>query len=373
MIRWALALLALALPAAAQDQVRVRSGEHATFSRIVLEVPWSASQTVLREGRRVRLTLPDVAGNVPTDTVFRRIPRRRIADVDFDANGRVLSLRLACGCEVDVFGLDDRLLVIDVRDPGSRSAQPRNANVVGAPEPQTAEAQPDPPDLQSGRPNRPPRAPRLTPSDATEDAELRAAQRALMEQLTRAVDQGLLEFTEPPEPEPPRQPPRDEVAEPGPDGEAVPQLTMEQLAARLRDAGQIEVQTAIDREVDRDALANRPRDQSHCVPDAKLMVETWSSDRPFADQLASHREGLLGVFDTPDPTRVSRFVRFLLHHDLGTEARAHLSLFGGDLPDLELLTDLTHLSLDEPLPEDGPLRLSDGCLGRAGIWHAAAG
>ena len=179
MIRWALALLALALPAAAQDQVRVRSGDHASFSRFVLEVPWSASQTVLREGRRVRLKLPDVAGNVPTDTVFRRIPRRRIADVDFDANGRVLRLRLACGCEVDVFGLDDRLLVIDVRDPGSRSAQPRNASVVGAAEPQTAEASPDPPDLQSGRPNRPPRAPRLPPSDPTEDAELRAAQRAL--------------------------------------------------------------------------------------------------------------------------------------------------------------------------------------------------
>ncbi|MEL6599500.1 MAG: hypothetical protein AAFR40_08230 [Pseudomonadota bacterium] len=379
MIRWILIALAAASPAVAQEQIRLRSGEHSTFSRIVLETPWSSDYALDRNGRSVRLRLSGLEGAISTSEVFRRMPRRRVADATFDAATREFRLRLACDCEVDVFGLDNRLLVIDVRDAGSRSAQPRNAATVGDAKPGTilaagadsleserADTQP----LRSGRPETAPTQPRLTTQNPASDADLRAAQQALLQQLTRAVDQGLLEFAE-----------TDADADPalGADAqtlskeEMTPELTMEQLAAQIRGADQIDIQTAIDR--DAGTFGNGEidvRDQSHCVPDADLMIENWATDAPFGAELGALRETLLGEFDAPVPDRFEALIRFYIHHGLGTEALAHMRLFDTDINAAPLLSDLALLLTGFALPQDGPLRKSEGCEARAGIWHAAA-
>ncbi|MEL6427495.1 MAG: hypothetical protein AAFQ33_18775, partial [Pseudomonadota bacterium] len=64
MIRWILIALSAVSPAIAQEQIRLRSGEHSTFSRIVLETPWSPDYSLDRDGRSVRVRLSGLEGAI---------------------------------------------------------------------------------------------------------------------------------------------------------------------------------------------------------------------------------------------------------------------------------------------------------------------
>ncbi len=120
-MRGRFACLALALwpLAAGAEDVRIRSGEHAGFSRIVLEFgerpPWS-----LRLGdRRATVLLGPGDRRLDAKDVFARIPRTRIRAVTATAEG--LELELGCDCAVTAFEVRRAALAIDVADaPGSR-------------------------------------------------------------------------------------------------------------------------------------------------------------------------------------------------------------------------------------------------------------
>ena len=106
------ALLSLPCLASAQS-IRVRSGEHETFSRIVIALPKPSPWSLMREGEGYRL---DMAAKPQLDIsrVFDLIPRRRIADIRKTPGG----LRLSLGCECHAVATEMRpgLIVLDVTD-----------------------------------------------------------------------------------------------------------------------------------------------------------------------------------------------------------------------------------------------------------------
>lgn len=121
------ALALLAGPAAAA--VPVRSGDHATFARLVYRDPSASELRVSSvEGGIVELRLGEGAPDLDLGAIFDRIPRERITEASFA--GGVLRLTLGCVCDVRVERISSGHVVIDVEDPLADPSAGAAQNIV---------------------------------------------------------------------------------------------------------------------------------------------------------------------------------------------------------------------------------------------------
>ncbi|PWJ17414.1 hypothetical protein [Jannaschia seohaensis] len=120
----ALCMALLALPAGAQD-TPVRSGEHANFTRLVFPAQTGARWTESRAGNRVTLDFGNPEREFDTSTVFDRIPRSRLADIE--TGGGRLKLDLACDCDVNVFQIHSGHVVVDITAADTDATRPPSA------------------------------------------------------------------------------------------------------------------------------------------------------------------------------------------------------------------------------------------------------
>ncbi len=112
--------------------VPVRSGEHATFTRLVFADPANRGWRVDRpETDRVTITLDGPPLDLDLRGVFDLVPKTRLGAIA--TQGRGLRLDLNCACKVDVRRLASGYVVIDILD----EAVERIPEEVGAPEPDT--------------------------------------------------------------------------------------------------------------------------------------------------------------------------------------------------------------------------------------------
>ena len=263
----AIACLALALPAEAQQQIRLRAGEHAEFSRIALDVPQLVEWSIERNGRLVTVLFPDRELLFATEQIFpqRRVSRVTSARSERGRDGTRLILSMSCNCVAEAYEFRPGMLVMDIRaepdeteaaqvqevdaaGPDGRQADARpgeagdqagqgtgggsggsghdaasgamdalairraepppatSGSVLSGPSGGTSGSQPD---MATTTPAEPPTAD-VTPAaesgqDGPADAvSITEAQRRLLEQLARAADQGLVQFRDPGGPDDPR-------------------------------------------------------------------------------------------------------------------------------------------------------------------------
>jgi hypothetical protein len=195
-------------------------------------------------------------------------------------------------------------------------------------------------------------------------ARIEAAQSQLLAQLTRAADQGLVEFVPAPiavvevqpEPEP-------EVIE-APEPEPIDPALMQQLSAR----------TAYSQNTE-DALTDIINQfaMPQCLDDAVFSMEGWNGEESFSSRLAMLRSGLLGEFDTPDAKIAESIVQLYLSYGLGAEARLILKETGVNLTQADLYDDMASLIEGEPVRVSGPILKGAGCGGAHEMWYLAAG
>ena len=129
-----LALLALlgGAMAAQAAPVPVRSGEHATFTRLVFADTGDSRWTADRPGAdSFALAFSGPPPDLDLSGVFDRIPRSRLLGVSLD--GARLVLDLACACKVEASRIPSGHVVIDIlderidlQDPISEAAAPGN-------------------------------------------------------------------------------------------------------------------------------------------------------------------------------------------------------------------------------------------------------
>lgn len=114
-IRLAILLSALCLPLAVLAQgAAVRSGEHATFSRLVFPDEPGRTWATETQGQSIRIAFSEGVPNLDLSGIFELIPKDRLLAADF-ANGD-LTLRLACDCPVRVSQIPSGHIVIDIED-----------------------------------------------------------------------------------------------------------------------------------------------------------------------------------------------------------------------------------------------------------------
>ncbi len=124
MIRLVLAIWAAWLPGFLHaETIRVQTGEHDAFTRVVLTVPPASDWQIGQSETGYDITLSGALG-YDLRRFYELIPRDRIADVSQSADGATLSLVVECPCSLESFTYLDRFLVVDIRDGAADATTP---------------------------------------------------------------------------------------------------------------------------------------------------------------------------------------------------------------------------------------------------------
>ncbi|MCB2115638.1 MAG: hypothetical protein KDE00_04890 [Rhodobacteraceae bacterium] len=356
------AAVAAAAPAAA-GTVRLRSGDHGDFTRLVADLAPGTTWHFGRTETGYAFRGEDASTTFDTGAVFHKIGRARVSGVSAGPEPASFAIDLACDCHATVTALDSGAVVIDVADGPAPQGSPYELPFGDGDSPPLQAAPPDAPEGADARaaaafarqgpaPAVPPHldvfwkavpagpAPSQTAtsvktaatSDATSEpdpvqvhptplalpgARVAAAEDALLHDLGRAASQGLIEIDLP----------RPGTAEPKPPAQAPDQPASDATAAHMG----VHTETSIDRGAVRSATRSPvTATGGTCLPDKDLDIAAWGDDRPAALQIAEARTALVGEFDRPDHARVMALARLYLHFGFGAEARATLAAFGED-------------------------------------------
>ena len=359
MIRPAAAALAAvaALPAMAQEGGPIRTGEHDGFTRVVMVIEPTTEWSLETAAREAVLFFPGRRLDFGTEGVWDRIPRTRVTAIESgpDADGTRVVVGLGCDCRISASFVGARYLALDVSDRDAPRVAAENAPIPG----ETAEE----------------RARR-------EIAAVASAEAALLAQITRAADQGVVRLSAAlPAPVPLGPAPRPPAAPaPAPEAAAPPAAAPEPaadaavgLAALILDE-QIEATSVYDRDL-ATVLGQRPEPPVPpvCLPDEAFAVASWSDGRTLHAQSPELMGKVVGEFDRPDPAALRDLARLYIRFGFGAEAEALLAGFDVELPERALLVDLARTVEGRPVAPDGPLALEAACPGAHALWLALGG
>ncbi|WP_185802809.1 hypothetical protein [Pontivivens nitratireducens] len=341
-MRWlAIAVFLIANQAYAQDLTTVRSGEHATFTRLVIDTPPPDEWSAIQEDRTVTINLPDI-GNLSLDTIFDRIPRTRLLNIS--VAGDDLILRLGCNCPVQVFPQVDRNLVIDIRDTGSEPAVEASDLSQAVTVTDDSASRMFPPE--------PPATPEIFSQPDLNDVRER-----LVEQLTRAADQGLLKLSE----DAPNT--QDVVEEPAPEPEREPEAPLEDVGVpELASTPNVDIRTAFDTPT-RDYPADDPGCNAPVPQTFATLQEQYST-------YVSNRTTLYGEFDALNERALRDTIEQAIGLGLGAESLAILVHHKGILRAEATYTDMARI-VDGMEPGIALLTHVE-CPGALGLWARLA-
>lgn len=315
--------------------VKVRTGEHADFTRVVVELPTGTGWTF---GRSVDGYVLRLAGGQGYDLekFFDLIPRRRITAVAQDRANGDLRLMLSCDCRADVFLSETGFVVIDIAngepDPGSPFERAIDAPAVPAvvqslllPVLLPRQAPP-----QVVLPFGAAPAPWTNvPVQPVMSDDLRALERLVMESLGQGLSAGALD---------------PDLASATTAPQRLPQVPADTALPGLAVRNGMDlaaVPVADPPVVNADGVA--------CAPDGFVDLARWADAQPFAIQLARQRAALVQEFDRFDPDAVVALARLYLHFGFGREAIAVLGLDGAGSRERSYLRFLAQVIDDDPV------------------------
>lgn len=359
------------------EDVRVRSGEHPGYSRLVLEFAERPAWTVRTSGETAEIVLSPAAHAFDLSRIFERIPRTRVRDVEVTESG--IRLRLACACRVAVFAIRDAAIAIDVADgipsqglvaveqtsatdsapPAAQESRPSTAKGaevgpvmppprIGARTPDVVAPAPHPGrnaaqiDASAPLPDAAPDAPPIPETPP----ELRSATlERLAEGVARAASQGTLRLV------------------PGTSTSEIPVPPIGAASGanlRLRIPGE------------EDWLSDGSVLRKHCIDQDRLDVGTWSApDVKPADQIASAWRQVADAADVLDENRALDLARLFVSFGFGAEARGVITALAPRHPDAEVIEALSFVVDADTVPA-GALADQADCPGRAQLWLTLA-
>ena len=351
------AVVLLAGPAAAQS-VPVRSGEHDTFSRLVLTFPAPLDWTLSRTPDGYDLAAIGTVPRYDLRDVYRLIPRTRLGAIYSDPGSGHLRLRVPCSCHAIPFELRPGVVVIDLHDglpPEGSSFELASDGKARLPPLGVTR----PPDLRAdtGRTLDWAQAVRLASRpalhgmplfDPREPPGLAALRTDLILEIGRGASEGTVDLVRHIEPAAP-------VGVPGSDG------------AQIRIGGDANVDPAAHRRAPGSLTATGDA----CIADEALDIGSWGPAGPVAEAIGPARDGLAGEFDHVDPVAVRRAVRHLLSLGFGAEARMTARALAPADADRPMWEDMAAI-LDGDAPGGRSFEGMEVCESAAALWSVLA-
>ncbi|PTQ75035.1 hypothetical protein [Celeribacter persicus] len=408
MIRFLILLaLLVAFPQGLRAEViEVRSGEHAGFSRLVMQFPSVVTWEFGRSGNEYEFRVPDADVEFDAKIVFSKIPQTRIVSVNGSDSRLIVSVRE--NVHADVFELRAGRIVIDIKDgaPEAASVFEQKLSEVSKDSAENSEIEPAEPSPVSasaseallaadgqehmGIPHndtlvevKPLELPIIIPGAANDveqpmlllpdDAELSdprservdKLERELIEQIGRAVSQGLLDAdvssTERVVEEANAYQGRGEKTELSP-----PQP---EVVASTAERSHIRIQSSIDREsANRTEAQATDVDGNICIKNQYVDISNWGKPPDEGLQLAILRAATLGEFDQPDPEGIQRLSRYYIFLTFGAEAKAVMTNFGVYADGEDVLRAMADIMDQGYSDRPGRLKYQFHCEGPVAFW-----
>ncbi len=358
MVRLLIICLVLCPAALLADIVPVRSGEHATFTRLVLTLPAATTEWEMSSSEnapKLRITGEDLTFDI--STVFERIPRTRLRALRIEPTGLIMELN--CDCTTRAFKFAERSVVVDILDPVQQdpdlagdARDPAIAEMAEITTLRVKDAVRE--DLQKAYTAFEPHFERRPDNDVMA-AKLEA-------QLEQAIPQKK-QSTATSEPSYP------DVDGVGGSHDAETTETDPQSLPK-----NLELHTAsgLDEMLKEDLQGLEARSQSHCIANQIVSLDDWANAGPALARVSGLRRSLMGEFDeidTPSAIELARTYTFLT---FGAEARDVLRLVPED-DEVKALKRLSHLMEGNPLPAQALFETQRGCSDWHTFWGVLSG
>ncbi len=359
--------LCFLLPTMAMAQsIYVQSGEHANFSRLVIQVPKGKSWILDRVEDKVTLKLTGHRGGFDTSQIFNFIPKIRVKQITADESQ--LSLYLNCDCEVIAFAVQNSHVAIDITSP-----EPvYNPMVSRIPQ------------------LRPPSSPKLPSKNIKKSMNNTAekitlpsifnmslkreeisiisdVQANLVRELRSATTRGVLE------PEKIKSVKRaahvdahvfENVQNPIEDN---PQISDEHAGKNIR------ISTSMDTlgqtgqtEISMSGIG------TYCPSDEFLNIASWGDDRPFNEQISEARLTLFDELDKANSASIVKLARLYIYFGFGHEAKQVLKLSVNPSKELKIIQDISSIIEGEYINKENIFYTLSSCEGAAFLWSILA-
>ncbi|MBM7066217.1 hypothetical protein [Actibacterium sp. 188UL27-1] len=346
---------------ASAEDVRVLSGEHENFSRLVMvfaeETSWDAKRT--DDGYAITLGRQGIS--LGLDQVFDLIPRDRLQSISFDKTTGALNLTVECTCYIKPFEIPNNTLVIDIV---TGTADPNSPfEVVADPKPREDQTLPltndvigvttSPTQIQPSI--RVPTTPAIEISPlfkSNESITVDTLETALIEQLGRASSQGLITLQIP-------------AADPnlqssGEEAGAIP----DNLAS----------QTVFDQVRERLRANARGNNQKNCQLASELALTDRGGDMTAAELLAEQRALLGDLVGQPSRDQKTDMAIIYLYLGFGAEARFLLQALSSEQhPSIAQINTLSHIVDEGIAPSDRIFQGLSNCNNASALWAVLSG
>jgi hypothetical protein len=359
MIRACIAFLGLATVAAAET-AKIYSGEHGTFTRLVIELPDRANWAVgrARDGYAFSLTGREQP-KYDLNSVWQRIDRSRLANLGTDPDSHGLMLELACDCHIFPFEYRTGVVVLDIKPGPAPEGSVFEAMLSGTIDLAEPPLKPQGVHLQESYDwltdqkdaSETPETPVLPMMLATGDVSLEPLRDTLLQQIAQGAADGVVNM-------------RLNGRKTSTDFTADSVLPWSHV--RFGEQPGLLVGDA-------DSFFEAVLPAADCTEAALLDFGAWGDNIAPLDLLAKARSSPYGEFDAPDLDAVLRSVRLHLYLGFGAEARqqARLTEASAYSATLRLYQSLGRIVDGEPDP-DTPFATMLDCDGPAALWAALA-
>jgi len=400
--------------AAAQtgNVIAVRSGEHPTFSRLVFEFGRPVEWQLSHENNRYSLQFSESGAEIDLSKIYQRMPRTRLHEVTLtDDNGKTILLETAIDHHVEVFAIRPGVVVVDVligaapeiealRSLEDPEEKPENAVVtMDSPALMPDAVDPAVPAHHLKTSSRPESQP-ITPNPIAvtghsdqamklavgmPDARVLAAQEILVEQLGRAMTQGIIEPSEKTEGAAKSvgpMPHETAIARPQPATVEHEDRNAAHFPFSPETSGShtlfldhlnLEAATGFDRStMPKLELGTLPLPGQKCMEDGLFDVGGDLSGVAATEELGNLRRALIGEFDRVDPDILDRLVRLQIGLGFGVEAANLIKAFPFPGRHQNVLLDLAKIVETGNAPVKSTLASQFRCPGAAALWAILA-
>ena len=346
--------------------VKIRSGEHETFTRMVFYFPKVVQWSVETNDSTAILKLE--AKNITFDTslAFEKIGRNRLLDLVPGQEAGSIQLNMACNCAVTASEHGPTIIVVDLSDPLPIDVMADTPAAMPAS---------DPPERQGVTlPLMFPystalTAPALREADAPSTADsvenmarkgrVETAEMILKQQIAHVSDQGLLDVENP---SARAKPPANESEQAKP-GTKEPQPQSPQPQMNLR------AESVIDRDLQKVlGTLTRSIDAQTCLTSRDLPFAEPDKESGFAKQVAEARFDLFGEFDRIDPVAVTELASVYIYYGFGAEASEVLNMASTRSSEMERLAALAAILENGSDPEQRLFDGQSGCDTAGAVW-----
>ncbi|MGR3711982.1 MAG: hypothetical protein ACU0A6_02530 [Shimia sp.] len=379
----AVPFFALASPALA-DTILFQSGEHDGFTRLVATLPSADTKWQLTgSGRTYTIKVEGEDLDFVTDSIFSRIPRTRLTQVQKNEKAGEVTLTLGCDCEISSSWYNDRHVIFDIQDgsetpkaaaiPTSFALQMEETKTKeplrytwAQGEPVASTPTPVPTDMPEGL--------RVDPTQEFDEyvrqkEQVSRVAQQVIDQINRAQDQNLLTPAE-------LQPPADTASKaptPTPPGKGwnLAQNTVPET--KHNEPVHVTTYNAMDVAAQEIAAVLAGRSGvSECIADARLDIESWAGTAPFSTEISRLRSELVGEFDLTQHQSMTALAQFYIAQSFGAEAMQILRGLPSDKQD-PVLTAMAELVETGSLSKSNPFIDQGHCPSDVAFWAALSG